>query len=383
MPGKSSTERLALERQNSRIMAVFEGAGFAHIAPDILQPADIFLERSGENIRASTFVFADPEGNELCLRPDLTVPACRYHLAHASKPAAEARYSYCGPAFRFAAEATEPSEFGQAGIEWFAAPDRDGAEATVLKLAIDAVRAAGLVDFRVTIGDVGLFRALLADTDLPDRWRRRLLHHFWRPQALAEMLAQFTGDRARQRTSISANVDAVARMGGEAAARWAASNLTERGIPLTGGRDAKEIAARLVEKAADRSERLLTREEAARIRDYQLVIGAPDQAIAVMRQLNSGRLFASAVDRLARLLARMDELGTAIGDLVFAASFGRDLEYYTGFVFQIEALNEEGAIQIAGGGRYDDLLSDIGSPVPVPAVGCAIDLTRLLATVGG
>jgi ATP phosphoribosyltransferase regulatory subunit len=79
----------------------------------------------------------------------------------------------------------------------------------------------------------------------------------------------------------------------------------------------------------------------------------------------------------------MGELGIATGELVFAASFGRDLEYYTGFVFQIEALTEEGAMQIAGGGRYDDLLSDIGSPVPVSAVGCAIDLTRLLATVGG
>ena len=63
-------------------MAVFEGSGFDFIAPDILQPADIFLERSGEDIRARTFVFTDPSGVELCLRPDLTVPTCRYHLSH-------------------------------------------------------------------------------------------------------------------------------------------------------------------------------------------------------------------------------------------------------------------------------------------------------------
>ncbi len=89
MAGKSRAEREALERQNAAIMAVFERAGFDQIAPDIIQPADIFLERSGEDIRARTFVFTDPAGAEMCLRPDLTVPACRYHLSHAANPAAE------------------------------------------------------------------------------------------------------------------------------------------------------------------------------------------------------------------------------------------------------------------------------------------------------
>ena len=121
MPGKSSAERRALEAQNARIMRVFEDAGFDHIAPDILQPADIFLERSGEDIRANSYVFTDPEGQEMCLRPDLTVPACRYHLTHAAKPDSEARYCYCGPAFRFTSDQQAPSEFGQAGIEWLAA----------------------------------------------------------------------------------------------------------------------------------------------------------------------------------------------------------------------------------------------------------------------
>ncbi|MGE4253536.1 MAG: ATP phosphoribosyltransferase regulatory subunit, partial [Parvibaculaceae bacterium] len=65
-----------------------------------------------------------------------------------------------------------------------------------------------------------------------------------------------------------------------------------------------------------------------------------------------------------------------------SAPFGRSLEYYTGFVFQIEAQTKNGPAQVAGGGRYDDLLSDIGSPVKVPAVGCAIDTGLLLACAG-
>jgi ATP phosphoribosyltransferase regulatory subunit len=87
MAGKSRSERESLERQNAALMAVFERAGFDQIAPDIIQPADIFLERSGEDIRARTFVFTDPSGAEMCLRPDLTVPACRYHLSQRKIPA--------------------------------------------------------------------------------------------------------------------------------------------------------------------------------------------------------------------------------------------------------------------------------------------------------
>ncbi len=48
----------------------------------------------------------------------------------------------------------------------------------------------------------------------------------------------------------------------------------------------------------------------------------------------------------------------------------------------IEAESAKGTLQIAGGGRYDDLLSDIGSPVPVSAVGCAIGTESLLEAMG-
>jgi histidyl-tRNA synthetase len=70
--------------------------------------------------------------------------------------------------------------------------------------------------------------------------------------------------------------------------------------------------------------------------------------------------------------------------LEFSGVFGRNLEYYTGFVFQIEVDRPQGgSLAIAGGGRYDDMLSDIGSPVAVPAVGCAIHTERLLAAAQG
>ncbi len=77
----------------------------------------------------------------------------------------------------------------------------------------------------------------------------------------------------------------------------------------------------------------------------------------------------------------MEELGLNPKRFEFKATFGRELEYYTGFVFQIEVETPGGFVAVAGGGRYDNLLSDMGSPVPVSAVGCAIHTERLKAVL--
>ena len=95
-----------------------------------------------------------------------------------------------------------------------------------------------------------------------------------------------------------------------------------------------------------------------------------------------GEAYRSALKQFRRRIEAMAQQGLKPEDFSFAATFGRNLEYYTGFVFQIETDTAQGVSQVAGGGRYDDLLSDIGSPVPVSAVGCAIGTEQLLAAIG-
>ena len=378
MPGKSKAEREALEKQNAAIMAVFERAGVDYIAPDIIQPADIFLERSGEDIRARTFVFTDPAGHEMCLRPDLTVPACRYHLSHAEKPDEEARYCYLGPAFRFPNERLSPQEFIQAGLEWYAAPDAAAAEARILKLAISALEAAGLTKFRVTLGDLGLFAALLDDTPMPARWRKRLKHHFWRPHAFRELLESFTSARRARRTSISTLID---RLDTISARDAVIEELNTRGLPLVGGRSIDEVAARLADKTADRSESPLPAAKAEVINTYLAMTDRADNIEGLLNRFDPSKNFNAARRNFQQRLVEMEELGLNPKRFEFRATFGRELEYYTGFVFQIEVETAEGLIPVAGGGSYDNLLSDMGSPVPVSAVGCAIFTERLKAVL--
>ena len=64
-----------------------------------------------------------------------------------------------------------------------------------------------------------------------------------------------------------------------------------------------------------------------------------------------------------------NELGK--NKIIFSTNYGRELEYYTGMVFNIKDHSSANLIQ---GGRYDNLLSNLGSKRKIPAVGAAINL---------
>ena len=66
------------------LVGAYERAGYRRVAPPILQPAEPFLDLSGEDIRRRIFLTTDPDGRELCLRPDLTIPVSRDYLASAA-----------------------------------------------------------------------------------------------------------------------------------------------------------------------------------------------------------------------------------------------------------------------------------------------------------
>jgi ATP phosphoribosyltransferase regulatory subunit len=378
MTGRSSTEREALARQNAAIMAVFERAGFEHIAPDIIQPADIFLERSGEDIRARTFVFNDPSGQELCLRPDLTVPACRYHLTHATKPEAETRYCYLGTAFRFPDELLSPQEFNQAGIEWYGGDNAIESEARVIKLTISALEAAGLSKLKVTIGDLGLFNALLDDMPMPDRWRRRLRHQFWRPQAFRTLMDLFAKPSTARRTSISENVDA---MDHHNALEATANLLAQKNLSLVTDRSIADIASRLAEKHADRSEQPLAPAMLQKIETYLAIEGSVTDVVTHLTKLGGTKSFDTALTHFTKRTEALEEQGLNPRRFHFNANFGRDLEYYTGLVFQVEVEARNAPLAVAGGGRYDSLLHDLGAKSRIPAVGCAIHTERVKAVM--
>src|SRR5882672_3444735 len=133
--GKATTNLTAPDPRAEALLAHFERAGYARAAPDLMQPAEPFLDLSGEDIRRRMYLTTDADGRELCLRPDLTIPVACDYLA--STQAGSARgFCYLGPVYRD--RGTLPAEIFQAGIESFGRPDKAAADAEMLALGLDA-----------------------------------------------------------------------------------------------------------------------------------------------------------------------------------------------------------------------------------------------------
>src|SRR5205814_7694392 len=171
------------------LLLSFAQAGYVRAEPAILQPAEPFLDLSGEDIRKSLYLTTDLSGEELRLRPDLTIPVARDYLAspRAGRPAG---FSYLGPVFRYRGNQT--SEFLQAGVESFGRQDRAAADAEMLALALEAIAAFGVSDVETRTGDVALFNALMDALGLYPVWRRRLVKDFNRKINLAEDIERWT-----------------------------------------------------------------------------------------------------------------------------------------------------------------------------------------------
>lgn len=377
---KTESERRARETGAASMRAVFERAGFAYAEPPLLQPADVFLDRSGEDIRRRLYVFTDPGGQELCLRPDLTIPTCRLYLEAGA--AGEARYCYSGAVFRFEPKGSgKPTEVVQTGAEYFGAKDAEAADAEMLALAAEAVKAAGLGTFDIEMGDLALFDALVDALDIPGGWRTRLKRHFWRPAYFKELVTRLAagdeGERGNERAGLLAALSALEE---KSAKSVIADVLDLAKIAPVGGRSIAEIAERFLERAADANAEPLSKETAGLIDAFLALKLAPKDVAPRIRDLTKAAGI-SIEPQLAALERRFDLIakkGVDLSRARFETGFGRTLEYYTGFVFELRAAGKGAEGAVAGGGRYDGLLRSLGAPARIPAVGCAITLERLI-----
>jgi len=369
-PTYGPEEIKALNKVAGAVLGVFAAHGYTRHEPAILQPAQLFVDRSGEEIRRRTFELTDPSGRELCLRPDLTIPTCKWQVE--SGGGYPARLCYHGLAFR---HQPGDGEFYQAGAELLGLADRAQGDAEMMALALEALRAAGMGEFSMIVGDLGLFATLVDALDVPAQWRGRLKRHFWRTGYFEALLARMVAgeeQRAAQALhglklmELKPAIEALIDREGEA--------------PL-GGRTRAEIVERLTVQASDGAAPRLDPAVAELIGAFLKVSGPAEPALEEIRVLTKS-VAAKMVKPLAAMTERLHALkamGVPPERVRFVAHFGRNLEYYTGFVFEFWTR----AGEIAGGGRYDTLLETLGAPRGTTAVGCAIRTERLMAAGAG
>jgi ATP phosphoribosyltransferase regulatory subunit len=358
------------------LLLSFAQAGYERAEPAILQPAEPFLDLSGEDIRKSLYLTSDATGEELCLRPDLTIPVARDYLAspQAGQPAG---FSYLGAVFRYRWGA--PSEFLQAGIESFGRADRAAADAEMLALALEATTAFGVSDVEIRTGDVALFNALIDALNLFPVWRRRLIKDFNRKIDLAQDIEQLTLATAPGRKEYEGVLAALAGSDRKAALALVTDLMEIAGATNVGGRTVAEIADRFLEQSTLKAG-ALPRDASAIIKRFLSISGDPDDAVARLRALASEAKLdiTAAIDQLESRVGFMAARGIDIAKTRFSTAFGRGLDYYTGFEFEVHGKGN-GVEPLVAGGRYDGLMTQLGSPTPIPAVGFSIWVEALTA----
>ena len=361
------------------LIGAYLRAGYARIDPPLLQPAEPFLDLSGEDIRRRMFLTTDPQGREMCLRPDLTIPVSRAYLqsAAAGKPAG---FCYLGAVFRHRPGAS--AEFLQLGIESFGRRDKAAADAEMLALGLEATAQYGLTGSEIRVGDVGLFSAFIAALDLAPAWKRRLIKDFNRKSSLKHDLNQLTLAAADNPPEYQGVLAALAGSDPKAAHALVTDLLSIAGIATVGGRSVAEIADRFLEQATLNAPARLPQETRALIERFLSVAGDPHDAAAKLRALTADAKMSlgPALDLFETRTGFLAARGLDVRAVKFATGFGRGFDYYTGFVFELH--NAAANNPLVAGGRYDGLLVRLGAPEAIPAVGFAASVEALAAAGG-
>lgn len=368
----------ALEGALATLGRVFAAAGHDPVAVPYLYLGETLLDLYGEDLRARAFLIHDPErDNELALRPDFTVPVA---LAHASGGwQRRAAYSYQGPVFRRQEPGLgRPVEYFQAGVERFGDPDPVAADAAVFALLWRGLAALGVTP-AATVGDLSIPFALLDALEMPVARRAALRRHFWRPARFQALIARACQppEPTPERRQL---VEAVA---GPSPSGAVAGMMLAAGEPV-GSRDAAEVVARAQRLAAETEEPPMPGADARLIADVLAVSAPAPAAAAQLRRIarTAGVGIDLAIDRFEARLEALEAEGIATSLLAFDAAFGRNLEYYDGFVFELRAPGGAPHPPLAGGGRYDAMTVRLGAERPVAAVGGMIRPEAVLAALG-
>jgi histidyl-tRNA synthetase len=348
--------------------------GYSMLDLPILERRELYLKKSGEELVGKLYDFVH-HGRHLALRPEWTPSVLRAYLGTMQSEPLPVRLAYSGPVFRYERpQRTTYRQFTQVGVELIgAAPPL--ADAEILQLACRGLEQVGVFEYRITIGHMGIVRALLASIGLAERTANILLWNMERLRegnrdAVRQQIAQSSGDELFDLGPLAALPD-------EQLEGLLLTMLQAVGLRLDNStRPPEAIVARLVQKLRrdnpqpriDRAIALVERLAATR--------GAPQPALAQLRTLFADEAVDPApLDELAEILNLLGDTVPA-ERIVLDAGFGRGLHYYTGMLFEIDAPD---GLQLCGGGRYDDLISSLGGRASVPAVGFAYGLERVAA----
>ncbi|MFY9605841.1 MAG: histidine--tRNA ligase [Thermoplasmata archaeon] len=137
--------------------------GFGEVVTPTFEHAELFTLRSGQGIIDEMYVFKDKGDREMALRPEITASVIRFFVSELSTLPKPLKLYYVGNCFRYEnPQSGRFREFFQLGAELIGAKNPE-TDAEVIALAVNCIRAAGLENFVVRIGHIGILKSLVYD----------------------------------------------------------------------------------------------------------------------------------------------------------------------------------------------------------------------------
>ena len=341
------------------ILKSVKSKGFKHTELDSVIETNHIVERSGESFRRFIFSFNDQNGKELCLRPDLTIASCIRYLNERIKGTVKVYYN--GQAFRKSQNRKDPIIRNQIGYEIIGSNNEKKDDKQIIETSLKSLSKFKYSSGSLIIGNVEIFKLLLNKLDIPKRWKLRLQRHFWRENYFNDLLKRLETNSDVDPTIVEIDQRKYQKM------------LKENQSRQIAGRSVNEILSRFNNKIKDPRRAQKGKNVSKVIKEF-LKINCPINKAA--KKLNlffkknkinlrvENSYFPITKNKISKL------------NIKYSASFGRQLEYYTGMVFKIVVKSKTGNINLINGGRYDNLMADLGSSKKISAVGAAINLNN-------
>ena len=342
---------------SEKIIKVFKKDGFTLSKPDVLLDSDYIIQRSGENFRKLMLSFEDDNGKSICLRPDLTVASCIKYLKDSPKQNSKIFYSV--QAYRRSNNLKDKVVNDQLGIEILGSKNKSTDDLKILKTITKSIKKIKIKNTSIKVGDVSLFQNLIESLKIPERWKMRLKRHFWRPQYFEDLLYRLETNSDVDPTSVDLDKKKFFEMKSFDQNKEIAN------------RKVSEVLSRFDRKIKDPRSFVENKKIAKIIREFLKINCSINKLEKNLKnfvkrnKLNNG---------VFKDLSTIKNLSKIDSKTIFSTNFGRDIEYYTGIVFEIYNSSKK---EIARGGRYDDLLKSLGSKKNISAVGAAINLNNL------
>jgi ATP phosphoribosyltransferase regulatory subunit len=166
LTGEAVRRRRRLQRA---AMDALEQAGYEELLPPTFEYEDTFIRAAGASVAERLVRFPDRDGRILSLRYDFTASLARVAATTFADATGPLRLCYSGRVYRQEPErGGRPRETLQVGAELLGQGDLE-ADVEIVRLTLRLLSAAGLTDFQLNLGHVGVLTAGLNSLDEPLR----------------------------------------------------------------------------------------------------------------------------------------------------------------------------------------------------------------------